>query len=118
MKLNMPNRFFTKFKGVKSKIVIYIHHPIPDELNNLVNCILYIHLELPAGQILNYFHPPTPESGICFHFTNRIHVLKQGFSKFELQPQSIVVGPQITPIVLQTTTSYTSVRVGMLPGGL
>lgn len=98
--------------------MVCIQHPIPDALKNLVNCILYIHKELPAAGKLNYFHPPTPETGICFHFNNRIQVLRHGNPEYELQPQTIVVGPQITPVVLQSFTSYTSVRVGLVPGGL
>nr|WP_169540144.1 helix-turn-helix domain-containing protein [Niabella aurantiaca] len=64
------------------------------------------------------FHPPTPQTGICFHINSFISVKKQHQDAFEVQPQTVLVGPQITPVTINIGQNYKAIRLGFHPGGL
>lgn len=98
--------------------MICLEKPVPDELKGLVSCIIYMRQDLSKDGQCFYLHPPTPETGICFHFRDRIKVLKPGSHQFEIQPQTLVVGPQISPVLIQPVNTYSAVRVGLKPGAL
>ncbi|MBN7816996.1 helix-turn-helix domain-containing protein [Algoriphagus pacificus] len=95
-----------------------IEKAIPEELKDLVSCIMYMHEELPDKKKFIYYHPPTPQTGFCFHLNGNMSVLKKGFYKSETQPQTVVVGPQTSPVVIFSENPYSHVRVGLLPGAL
>jgi AraC-like DNA-binding protein len=87
-------------------------------LKDLVHCLLFIQQECPKDKALLYFHPPTPQSGICFHFQHSVAVYESATQTFINQPQTVVVGPQISPVLIQSQGRYSAVRVGLLPGAL
>jgi len=91
---------------------------ITPPLRHLVHCLLYIQQESPKAANLFYFHPPTPQSGICFHFEHSISVYKPSKQTFINQPQTVVVGPQVSPVLIRSQAEYRAVRVGLLPGAL
>lgn len=92
--------------------------PVIPALRDLVHCLLFIQQESPQDRALFYFHPPTPQSGICFHFQQSIAVYESAAQTFITQPQTVVVGPQVSPVLIHSQGGYRSVRVGLLPGAL
>jgi AraC-like DNA-binding protein len=94
----------------------YIPHPL---LQEFVNCIMVIHAEVD-NQHGSVFcpYPPTPQNSLFFYINDRISVQKEGEADFVLQPRSVVVGPQLTRVVLDINKSHKAVRVGFHPGGL
>ncbi len=96
----------------------YIYHNIVPELSDLVSCMIHIQQDLAMNKDIFYFHPATPQTGICFHFQDRIFLYDSQTQQFVKQPQTIVVGPQIKPVWLHSPGNYRTVRVGLLPGAL
>lgn len=98
--------------------MICLNRVIPFELQDLVSCILFFQYDSPNEEKFMYLHPPTPETGFCFHLKEQISVLKTGSSFFEVQPKTVLVGLQLTPVIIQSESRYCAVRVGLLPGAL
>jgi len=76
--------------------------PVAPALKDLVHCILFIQQEKVCNKDLLYFHPATPQSGICFHFQHPIAIYQSNTKTFISQPQTVVVVPQITPILIRS----------------
>lgn len=94
----------------------YIPHFL---LQEFVNCIMVIHAEVDATAapvICPY--PPTPQNSLFFYINDQIKVQKEGDTGFVLQPRSVIVGPQLTRVMLDINQSHKAVRVGFHPGGL
>jgi len=88
-------------------------------LQEFVNCIMVIHAEVDvhAGPVICPY-PPTPQNSLFFYINDRIRVQKYGDADFTVQPRSVVVGPQVTRVLLDINKSHKAVRVGFHPGGL
>lgn len=88
-------------------------------LQEFIQCIMVVHAEIDreaAPVICPY--PPAPQNSLFFYINDRIKVQKEGERHFELQPRSVVVGPQLTRVMLDINRSHKAVRVGFHPGGL
>ncbi len=88
-------------------------------LQEFVQCIMIVHAELDkntAPVICPY--PPTPQNSLFFYINDPIKVQIEGKKDFLLQPKSVVVGQQLTRVMLDINKSHKAVRVGFHPGGL
>jgi AraC-like DNA-binding protein len=63
-------------------------------------------------------YPPTPQNSIFFYINDPIQVQFDDAPEFVLQPRSVIVGPQLTPVKIDINQSHKAVRVGFHPGGL
>ncbi|NDK54971.1 helix-turn-helix domain-containing protein [Pontibacter fetidus] len=86
-------------------------------LQEFVNCIMVIHAEVgPTSSACPY--PPAPQNSLFFYINDRIKVKKEGTTEFVEQPRSVIVGPQVSRVMLDINRSHKAVRVGFHPGGL
>lgn len=88
-------------------------------LREFIHCIMVVYAEIDlavAPVICPY--PPTPQNSLFFYINDRIKVQQEGQEGFELQPRSVIVGPQLTRVSLDINKSHKAVRVGFHPGGL
>ncbi len=94
----------------------YTPHPL---LQQFIQCIMVIHAEIDvtAGPVIVPY-PPTPQNSLFFYINDRIKVQLEGQDGFVLQPRSVIVGPQLTRVLLDINQSHKAVRVGFHPGGL
>lgn len=94
----------------------YTPHPL---LQEFIQCIMVIHAEMDtaAGPVIVPY-PPTPQNSLFFYINDRIKVQVEGQDGFVLQPRSVIVGPQLTRVLLDINQSHKAVRVGFHPGGL
>lgn len=94
----------------------YTPHPL---LQEFIQCIMVIHAEIDvAAGPLTVPYPPTPQNSLFFYINDRIKVQLEGQDGFVLQPRSVIVGPQLTRVLLDINQSHKAVRVGFHPGGL
>ncbi|MFD2246848.1 helix-turn-helix domain-containing protein [Pontibacter ruber] len=94
----------------------YIPHIL---LQEFINCIMVIHAEVDTNSsavICPY--PPAPQNSLFFYINDRIRVQKDGETDFVLQPRSVLVGPQVSRVMLDINKSHKAVRVGFHPGGM
>ncbi len=80
---------------------------------------MVIHAEIDAGQgpvICPY--PPTPQNSLFFYINDKIKIKTDASNDFVVQPRSVIVGPQLTPVKIDIIKSHKAVRVGFHPGGL
>jgi AraC-like DNA-binding protein len=94
----------------------YIPHPF---LQDIIQCIMVIDVkvDVSAGQIIIPY-PPTPQNSLFFYIDDQIQVQFDDEKGFVLQPRSVIVGPQITPVKIDINQRHKAVRVGFQPGGL
>ena len=94
----------------------YTPHPL---LQEFIQCIMVIHAEIDvaAGPVIVPY-PPTPQNSLFFYINDCIKVQLEGQDGFVLQPRSVIVGPQLTRVLLDINQSHKAVRVGFHPGGL
>jgi AraC-like DNA-binding protein len=98
------------------KTLFYTPHPL---LQEFVNCIMVIHAEVdPSAPSVICPYPPAPQNSLFFYINDRIRVQQEGQPAFALQPRSVLVGPQITRVLLDVGRDHKAVRVGFHPGGL
>ena len=95
---------------------VYIPHPA---LREFVVSLITIDVCLPESisDVVTPY-PPTPHQSIFFYGDHLIKVTKEGGCSFELQPSTVVVGPQYTRVNLMVTNRLKAVRVDFHPGGL
>ncbi len=80
---------------------------------------MVIHAEMdPRDGPVIVPYPPTPQNSLFFYINDRIKVQPGDSNEFVLQPRSVVVGPQLTRVMLDINQSHKAVRVGFHPGGL
>lgn len=80
---------------------------------------MVIHAEMdPVSGPVIVPYPPTPQNSLFFYINDRIKVQSGDRGEFVLQPRSVVVGPQLTRVMLDVNQSHKAVRVGFHPGGL
>jgi AraC-like DNA-binding protein len=65
-----------------------------------------------------YSYPPTPVHCIILYLGSPIRARKLGKESFELQPDCVVVGPQLTPVEIELSKDHRAVMIGFQPGGL
>jgi AraC-like DNA-binding protein len=94
----------------------YIPHPL---LQDLIQCIMVIdvNVDASAGQVIIPY-PPTPQNSLFFYIGDPIQVQFDDEKGFVLQPRSVIVGPQLTPVKIDINQRHKAVRVGFQPGGL
>jgi len=63
-------------------------------------------------------YPPTPQNTVYFYINDRIKMQSEEGGSCLLQPQSVIVGPQLTRVTLEVNRSLKAVRIGFHPGGL
>jgi AraC-like DNA-binding protein len=95
---------------------VYIPHAA---LQEFVCTIITFDAEIPAGvdDIVTPY-PPTSNQSIIFYGNYRIKMQKEGGDHFDLQPSTVVIGPQYTRVNLIVTKRLKAVRVDFQPGGL
>lgn len=94
----------------------YIPHV---QLQEFIQCIMVIHVCMEPGSapvICPY--PPTPQNSLFFYIDDPIKVQMDERAGFIEQPRSVIVGPQLTRVMLDINKSHKAVRVGFHPGGL
>ncbi len=94
----------------------YIPHPL---LRGFIQCIMVIDVKVAASAgpvVIPY--PPTPQNSLFFYIDDPIQVQFDDTGGFVLQPRSVIVGPQLTPVKIDINQSHKAVRVGFHPGGL
>ena len=94
----------------------YIPHPL---LQDLIQCIMVIDVKVDAsaGRVVVPY-PPTPQNSLFFYINDQIQVQFDDERGFVLQPRSVIVGPQLTPVRIDINQRHKAVRVGFHPGGL
>ncbi|HEY6503974.1 MAG TPA: helix-turn-helix domain-containing protein [Chitinophagaceae bacterium] len=94
----------------------YIPHPL---LQDLIQCIMVIDVQVDAsaGPVVVPY-PPTPQNSLFFYIDDPIQVLFDDNRGFVLQPHSVIVGPQLTPVKIDINQHHKAVRIGFHPGGL
>lgn len=94
----------------------YTPHPL---LQEFIQCIMVIHAEIDvtAGPVIVPY-PPTPQNSLFFYINDPIKVRLGKQDGFIVQPRSVIVGPQLTRVLLDINQSHKAVRVGFHPGGL
>lgn len=94
----------------------YTPHPL---LQEFINCIMIVHAQVDANVppvICSYV--PTPQNSLFFYINDRISMQKNSYAGFALQSRSVIVGPQVTKVILDLGKNHKAVRVGFHPGGL
>lgn len=94
----------------------YIPHPA---LQDYVFSISTVDVKLPEGiQDVISPYPPTPFQSLMFYCNNPISVGRTENEKFDLQPLSVVLGPQLSRVNLKVHKHLRAIRVDLLPGGM
>lgn len=78
--------------------------------------IIEVELDNPGESVCLY--PPTPQNSLFFYINDQVSMQREQTSSFVLQPRSVIVGPQLTPVRLDIKKSHKAIRVGFHPGGL
>ena len=55
-------------------------------------------------------YPPTPQNSLFFYISDQIRVQFDDKNGFVLQPRSVIVGPQLTPVKIDINQSHKAVR--------
>lgn len=92
----------------------YIPH---SALQSFVQCIMIVHAEIEKEAAICPY-PPAPQNSLFFYIKDRIKVQKENEHSYLLQPRSVIVGPQITRVMININKSHKAVRVGFHPSGL
>jgi AraC-like DNA-binding protein len=95
---------------------LYKPHPA---LQKFVLNITTVDISLPEelnGVITPY--PPTPHQSIIFYGDDRLLMQSEKSGIFNLQPSTVIVGPQFTRVNLLVKKRLRAVRVDFHPGGL
>ena len=79
--------------------------------------VVHVEIDPTAAPVITPY-PPAPQNSLFFYINDRIKVQQDGASNFILQPRSVIVGPQVTRVMLDINRSHKAVRVGFHPGGL
>lgn len=95
---------------------IYQVHPL---LQEYVQCIHVIDACIDTGMPAAACpYPPTPQNSLFFYVNDLIKVDFQNSGQFLVQPEAVVVGPQVTSVMIDVGQHHKAVRVGFHPGGL
>ncbi len=93
----------------------YKPHPA---LSGIVNHIMIFEMRFAADQLLACPFPPTPQNSIHFYPRDKTEVQPNNLVGFTNQPDSIVVGPQVSKVNLKLGRHHIIVSVAFEPGGL
>lgn len=63
-------------------------------------------------------YPPTPQPSLFFYIHDQVKVKLDGQDDFIVQPRAVIVGQQLTRVMIDINRSHKAVRVGFHPGGL
>ncbi len=94
----------------------YIPHPA---LQGYVLSISTVNVILPEG-INNVVtpYPPTPFQSLIFYCNNPISMARGDKGNFDMQPLTVVIGPQYSRVNIQVHKQLRAIRVDLLPGGM
>ena len=98
------------------KVKTYIPHPA---LQEYVLNISTVNAELPAGMdhvITPY--PPTPFQSLLFYCNDPVSMGRSEDGNFEIQPLTVLVGPQFSRVNIKVSRRLNAIRVDFLPGGM
>lgn len=97
------------------EVKIYIPHPA---LQDCVLNISTVNAVLPEGitDVVTPY-PPTPFQSLLF-YCNKAVSMSHTDSDFELQPLSVLVGPQISRVNVKVHNYIKAIRVDFLPAGM
>lgn len=93
----------------------YKPHP---SLVGIVSHIMIFEAQFSADKNLACPFPPTPQNSIHFYPGDVTWNQKKGNSSFATQPDSIIVGPQVTKVNIKMGLHHIIVSVAFHPGGL
>ena len=94
---------------------LYQVHPL---LQEYVQCIQIIDIQLDAAATSACPYPPTPQNSLFFYVKDPIRVNFQESGHYLQQPEAVVVGPQVTRVMIDVGHHHKAIRVGFQPGGL
>ena len=95
--------------------LFYKPHP---SLTGIVSHIMIFEARFSADKNLACPFPPTPQNSIHFYPRDVTGNQKAGNPTFSTQPDSIVVGPQVTKVNIKMGVHHILVSVAFHPGGL
>jgi len=79
--------------------------------------VIDVKVDASSGRVVVPY-PPTPQNSLFFYVSDQIQVQFDDEKGFVLQPRSVIVGPQLTPVKIDINQRHKAVRVGFQPGGL
>lgn len=101
---------------LKLEVNIYIPHPA---LQEYVLNISTVNALLPEGidEVVTPY-PPTPFQSLMFYCNHPVSMGRIDEMKFDIQPLSILIGPQFSRVNIKVHRRLNAIRVDFLPGGL
>lgn len=98
------------------EVHLYLPHAA---LKDYVLSISTVHFVLPEGihEVVTPY-PPTPFQSILFYCNHPISMCRTGQESFNVQPSTVVLGPQFSRVNIKVHRQLSAIRVDFLPGGL
>lgn len=93
----------------------YKPHPA---LTGVVNHIMIFEMRFAADQLQACPFPPTPQNAIHFYPRDTMRAQNSGNAGFSNQPESIIIGPQVSKVNIKLGLHHMIVSVAFQPGGL
>jgi AraC-like DNA-binding protein len=98
------------------EVKIYIPHPA---LQEYVLNISTVNVKLPEGTSSAVTpYPPTPFQSLLFYCNKPVSMSRTEKDAFEVQPVSVLIGPQFSRVNIKVYDQLYAVRVDFLPGGM
>lgn len=79
--------------------------------------VIHAEMDPDSGPVIVPY-PPTPQNSLFLYINDPVKMQPGDRDEFLLQPRSVLVGPQLTRVMLDVNQSHKAVRVGFHPGGL
>lgn len=97
-------------------VKIYVPH---DALRGYVMNISTVDASLAAGvRNVTTPYPPTPFQTLLFYCKDSVSMAQGNSGRFETQPRSVLVGPQVSRVNIRVADRLRAIRVDFRPGGL
>lgn len=105
-------------KAILSAMLTTFFNPHP-ALLEYVETICVVNHEFAQGDTLSsiYTYVPTHTRFLCFYLADPV-LVKKGLGNFENHGQSVIIGPQLTPVTLDLGKHHSNLLVILKPGGL
>ncbi|RYY28093.1 MAG: AraC family transcriptional regulator [Sphingobacteriaceae bacterium] len=87
-------------------------------LAGIVSHIMIFEVRFDAENVFASPFPPTPQNSIHFYPRDAMRSKTAANGKFVVQPESVIIGPQVTKVNIQMGLHHLIVSVAFNPGGL
>lgn len=97
-------------------VTIYIPHAA---LQEYILNISTVNAILPKGihEVVTPY-PPTPFQSLLFYCNHPVSMAKSDNANYELQPNSVLLGPQFSRVNVKVNRQLRAIRVDFIPGGM